>query len=152
MAVTESNLWDWLAKARLVLGLDLDMRRVENAVGIGDPDVELCYKGAGADIELKAARRPAHLTTKLKFGSPMKDDQVEWAVARLRAGGAHGYLIQVGSGAERAIYLVHGNYGRHMLDFGVTEGWLMTYGRRFKDPAEAVKHAVRLHNTREGAK
>lgn len=141
--MSESNLWDWLAKARVPLRRDLHMRRVENAVSTGDPDVELCYRGHAGNLELKHAPRPAR-GGKLHFGSPMKRDQVEWGLDRLAAGGAHGFLISVGKGAERAVYLIHGSYGPAMLDNGVTEDYLTEHGRRITDPATAVQYAVRL--------
>jgi hypothetical protein len=145
MAATESNLWAWLSKARVVLGPDLDMRRIENAVGFGDPDVELCYLGFGCDLELKAAPRPVR-GGRLHFGSPMKREQVEWGLKRLAAGGAHGFLIQVGEGADRSVYLVHGRLGPAMLEGGVTEGWLVAHGLHVHYPASAVQYAVHLNN------
>jgi hypothetical protein len=120
---TETSLWEWLKTARKFLGSRLHMRRVENAVGLGDPDVDGIYNGRDFSLELKVAKRPAKATTTLRFGHEVTPQQVEYAEQRLAAGGAHAFLIQVGSGADAARYVVHGGYAG-TLARGVSEAWL----------------------------
>lgn len=118
------------------------MRRVENGVGLGDPDVEGFLRGEGQfNIELKVASRPARELTRLRFGHEVTIQQVEWAFDRLRAGGASAFLIQVGTAftGGPTKYLLHGKYAEELVG-GVTEGWL-------KDNAylcERPEHAIRL--------
>lgn len=119
--MSESNLWQWLARARKPLGKALHMTRQENLVAVGQPDVEGCYSGSQFWLELKHAARPARATTKLRFGSPIKQNQIEWHRERAGAGGRVYYLISVGSGHERRIYLIPWSRGPEMLDHGVTE-------------------------------
>jgi hypothetical protein len=119
---TEHSLWQWLRKARDTFGTALRLARLENLAGAGAPDVEGCLRGAQLWLELKVAARPARKATRLRFGSPLRDSQVEWAKEQLSAGGPLGYLIQVGAGPERAIYLIHGcKY--EALHAGVNEEW-----------------------------
>lgn len=106
---TEAGLWKSLSVVRNTLGGDLHIRRVENAVGMGDPDVEGCYRGNCFHIELKVAPRPARGLTGLRFGHDITNEQAEWHTARAEAGGRSFFLIQVGDGAERALYLVPGS-------------------------------------------
>lgn len=106
----ESSLWKWLEQARLASEPGtLHMRRVENLVAEGDPDVEGCYRGGAFNIELKAAPRPARTTTRVLAPSDIRPKQVPWAKDRWAAGGQTYFLIQVGSSAQAARYLVPGN-------------------------------------------
>lgn len=121
---TEKTQWQWLSNARRELGAALHMERIENMVGAGHPDVELCYAGVQAWIEQKVAKRPARKTTVLRFGSPLRDSQKEWAEKRIAAGGRVWYLIQVGSGHERQMYLIRGTLETvNQLYTHVTEDW-----------------------------
>ena len=118
----ESTLWSWLRKAdngnpTLMLG------RMENLVEVGRPDVDGIWRGVTFQLELKVAKRPSRRTTKLAWGSPVKDNQVEWILRRLAAGGAAAWLLQVGEGPERAVYLLHGAEGPWLIN-GVTESEL----------------------------
>lgn len=120
----ESSLWVWLKKARYHFRENLDLSRLENLVGAGQPDVEGYLKGKGQLwIELKAADRPKRSTTNVDL-KHTRPSQVEWHNKRARLGGISFLLIQVGSGHEARRYLVPG----YLVDFiasGVTEGWLM---------------------------
>lgn len=120
---SESTLWDWLKQARQVLGSDLQIERIENMLTAGRPDVDVFWLGKPAVIELKICpKRPARPTTVLRFGSPLRPSQIEWARVRVAAGGTVWYLIQVGAGHQRAIYLIHHIY-IEALEAGVTEAW-----------------------------
>lgn len=141
--MTESNLWGWLAKSRKDLGKGLHMRRTENAISSHDPDIDGVWIGSDFALEMKHAARPARPSTKLAFGSPLKLGQVEWGEDRLAAGGAHGFLISVGTGADRKIYLVPGDKGRWLLAL-VTEQDLTQY--RVMTPVETIRRAINLRS------
>lgn len=71
------------------LRLHAHFERVENAVGVGDPDVDYCIEGAAGKIELKyATSHPARPATPvLGRGNGMRRSQIIWACRRLAAGG-----------------------------------------------------------------
>lgn len=141
--MSESNLWKWLEKARREHGKRLHLTRQENLVMVGQPDVEGCLLGGQFWLELKHASRPARLTTKLRFGSPIKQNQIDWHRDRAEAGGVVFYLISVGSGPEREVYLIDWWRGQAMLDHGVTEAELRSWKVLDKpSPAEVVLHAA----------
>jgi penicillin-binding protein-related factor A (putative recombinase) len=103
MGVNESTLWQWLRGAEKTLGLtchELHWRRVENAVGFGDPDVEGCYQGASFVVELKTVPRQKEIHCELAT------HQAQWLRSRARAGGAAFVLVQVGVGAMALRYLI----------------------------------------------
>lgn len=119
----ESSLWKWFERANdLVpdpeLGL-LHMRRVENLVAEGDPDVEGCYKGGAFNIELKVAPRPSRPTTRVLGPADIRPKQVPWAKARWKAGGQSYFLIQVGSSRSARRYLIPGHRASGIV--GATE-------------------------------
>lgn len=118
----ESRLWEWLKKARLSYRDDLHMTRVENGVSAGMPDVEGHLKRGGQFwIELKSAARPKHPDTPVRFRT--RTAQVEWVDRRRAVGGRAWYLLQVGDGADRRIYLLDGMWGA-MIHAGQSEQWL----------------------------
>jgi hypothetical protein len=124
---TEATLWRWLSQARRALArpADLHLERLENMVGVGHPDVEGCYQGVQFWLELKVAKRPARNTTKLRFGSPLRDSQVEWAKKRIAAGGRVWYLIQIGAAQDRQVYLIRAtSHDIDALYSHVNEDWL----------------------------
>lgn len=89
----EKELWKWLSKASKAAGPDLHMERIENSLSAGTPDVELCYKGRTAWIELKTAERPVRDGTPVRF--PTRPEQVEWMNTRGKAGGACYWLLLI---------------------------------------------------------
>jgi hypothetical protein len=122
--VSESNAWQWLRKAGVVFGDDLHLERVENMAGAGGPDVQGMLKGQPVLIELKHAALPARGSTPLRFGSPIRPSQVEWAKARVRAGGNVWYLISVGKGHAREFYLLSARKHLTNLQEGFGMDWL----------------------------
>lgn len=125
---TEATLWDWAKQCRRVFGNTIHIERLENLVGAGHPDVEGCYEGVQFWLELKVAKRPARPTTKLRFGSPLRDSQVEWGKKRIAVGGRVWYLIQVGSASERQVYLIRATVQTIDDLYGhVTEDWLRAH-------------------------
>ena len=143
--MSESNLWTFLARARKALS-GLHMTRQENLVAVGQPDVEGCWTGSQFWLELKHSARPVRETTCLRFGSPIKQNQIDWHKERSDAGGKVYYCISVGSGAERRVYLIDWSYGPSMLVDGVTEkqlqAWTLLTALDSKDPAKVVVTAA----------
>jgi hypothetical protein len=118
----ESQLWQWLAKARLYYKADLHMHRIENSASPGMPDVEGFVRGFRKGlqfwVELKSAARPARASTPIRF--KVRPKQVEWARRRWAIGGAAYWLLQIGDGADRRIYLLDATHGR-ALQAGMLE-------------------------------
>ncbi len=85
----ESSLWQWLSKASLP---KLHMQRIENAAGVGTPDVEGCLDGDCFWIELKVAETANGLVR-----VHITPEQVFFLQTRKRAGGSAMLLVQVGT-------------------------------------------------------
>jgi len=134
---TEASLWAWLRRAIFDLEDLLHIRRVENAVGLGDPDADGCFDGCCFTAELKVAPRPSR-AGRLRWGHEPTLAQVEWAEARLRAGGAAAFLLQVGSHPEAKRYVLAGNHGRRLME-GVTESELASIATLVQTPVDAIK-------------
>ena len=112
----EVNLWTWMRDGLKAVPL-LHLRRLENLVGEGDPDVMGCYAGKYFDIELKGCHRPPG-GGKLNF--EVRRAQVIWHRRRARCGGNNWFYIRVGSGRDIKRYLVEGKLGE-WLESGVSE-------------------------------
>lgn len=69
--------------------------RIENLVGVGNPDVNYTIAGVDGHIELKySARHPVRATTPvLGHGNGLRRSQVIWAYRHIRAGGRVHCLI-----------------------------------------------------------
>ncbi len=145
----ESALWGWLAKSRRHFKTALHINRVENPAGPGMPDVEGQLNPAfnGGQhcgqfwIELKAAERPKRAETPVRF--KVRPKQVEWSRKRYAVGGRVYWLLQVGSGADAARYLLPGDVAA-LIQRGMSEIDLSfhainsVFGRTFK-PEDVVK-------------
>jgi hypothetical protein len=81
--------------------------RIENSVGVGAPDINLCAEGRECWVELKSPREPKRPGTPL-FGSNHKlsVDQKNWFHRQTRAGGRCFILIRT----NRRWLLIHGNH------------------------------------------
>lgn len=120
----ESSLWNWLKKGAKLLRDELHICRVENSTMKGMPDVEGKYKhGEQFWTELKSAERPARSTTPIRFKVREREAQIEWLTKRYELGGHTYLLLQVGSGPERAIYLISGRFSAAVYR-GLTEDHL----------------------------
>jgi hypothetical protein len=137
---TETTLWTWLKKARDFFGEVLHLRRVENAVSTGDPDTDGVLSGAAFTLELKVCARPARGSTRLRFHE-VTIAQRDWHEARIAAGGASAFLIQVGEGHDARRYVVHGWLVRRLME-GVDENWLIANGRLAPKPQDAITLAT----------
>lgn len=100
----ETNLWKWLYKQFKKIP-DLDWQRVENGVGSGTPDLEVCYRGVGFWVELKVAEERK---TKGMCHVKYRPLQVPWLERRTSKGGRAYALIQHG----RDRYLIPGSHAR----------------------------------------
>lgn len=141
----EVRLWEALSKARYILRDRLHMNRVENTATPGAPDVEGFLEGMGAfQFELKSEERPAK-GGPVRFDMHRREKQIEYLRKRWAVGGACFWLLQVGSGSRRQVYMLEGPLGPR-LKAGLTEEELMELdvlkNARF-DPVEAIKRARR---------
>lgn len=105
----ESALWKRLKDAVVTLALNnlVDLQRLENAVGVGHPDVEGCIAGQQVWIELKSCLRPARETTSCRVKK--RQSQTDWHRIRTSAGFRHHwFLIQVGEAHTARLYLIPG--------------------------------------------
>lgn len=136
----EARLWEWLREG--LKGTEgLHMRRVENQVGAGDPDVDGCYQGRYFEIELKGCNRP-------KRGGPLdfevRQAQAIWHRKRTKAGGNTWLYIRVGEGRDVRRYLVHGGLASSIRETGITEEQLAALTRLPLDhsPADVLVMVV----------
>lgn len=118
----ESSLWKWLKAAADAYGPRAHLRRIENAVLVGDPDVEGCVDGAEFNMELKSCPEPSPRGGVLVR---ISEEQIYWLYRRRRAGGQAWLLVRVGSGARARHYLVPGD-DLTELRKTVPEEWLLT--------------------------
>lgn len=116
----ETRLWDWL-RTGLKTYKGLHMRRVENRVSEGDPDVDGCCNGKYFELELKGCNRPRSRETLLDI--EVRQAQVIWHRRRWKAGGNVWLYIRVGFGRDVRRYLVPGSLSIVVRD-GVTEDQL----------------------------
>ena len=115
----EVRLWEWLREnSRGMPGLH--MRRVENLVSSGDPDVDGCINGVYFELELKGCDRPKQGGV-LDF--EVRQAQVVWHRKRWRVGGNCWIYCRVGKARDIQRYLVPGNKAQILAD-GVTEAQL----------------------------
>jgi hypothetical protein len=113
------RLWEWLRDGlRGVEGLH--MRRVENLVGDGDPDVDGCWRGRYFELELKGCDRP---TKDGRLDFDVRQSQVVWHRRRWRCGGNIWLYVRVGKGRDVRRYLVPGGLTGRVKE-GVTEAEL----------------------------
>lgn len=130
--VLESSTWKWLAKALRHYNpeWDLQAQRVENTAGGGTPDVEGFIRrrdeafGVQFQLELKAEDRPVRKATPLRFDLRNREKQIEFMKRRWEMGGNAHFLLQVGSGHERTLYLVPGTWGERLRS-PIQEGELL---------------------------
>lgn len=116
----EVRLWEWLRDGVRRLGTGIHVRRVENRVGEGDPDVDGCWAGRYFEVELKGCDRPAR-GGRLDF--EVRSSQVVWHRRRRRALGNIWVLVRVGQGPGTSRYLVTADHTPE-LRAGVTEARL----------------------------
>lgn len=116
----ESSLWKWCKKGSDSLKGRAHVRRVENEVLIGDPDVEGCVDGGEFNIELKACPEPNSADGLLVR---IDEAQINWLRRRRRSGGQAWLLVRVGSSNAARHYLLPGD-DLTPLRKTVREAWL----------------------------
>lgn len=138
----ETSLWSWLSQARTQLAPNvfgepaLHIQRIENLTGAGTPDVEgfvSAYWNGDSEnltehhgqfwLELKSHVRPARARTPIRFPLKGRDAQIEFMRRRWSMGGNAYWLLQVGEGADRVLYLAPGDVGAKLAN-GLTEAEL----------------------------
>ena len=90
----ESNFWSALKDVFEIKYPDADIMRVENSVCPGTPDVNMCYMGQEAWIELKVAKRPKRATSIVRVDH-FTDEQRLWLFNRHKAHGRAYLLLQL---------------------------------------------------------
>jgi hypothetical protein len=104
--------------------------------------VEGCLYGLQFWLELKCGTIPAKAETKISI--KVETSQVEFAEARLRAGGTSGFLVKVTGSGRSAVCLLHGKYGGQ-LQAGLTERGLRELSYKVGGkPHEIIEAATRL--------
>lgn len=120
----ESGLWGWLSCARRSYGDALHIHRVENFLEAGTPDVEGYLELPDCRgqfwIELKSEERPARSSTPIRFKLKKREAQIEFMRKRWEMGANAFFLLQVGSGYDRSLFLAPGDLGPALRD-GLTE-------------------------------
>jgi hypothetical protein len=107
----EQRLWDRFRRNSAAAGLLLN--RVENLVGVGDPDVEtIAVGGVVTKLELKAIEEPPKRATTPLLGEKrgLSIEQRNFMLNWIGLGGRGYVLIGVGVGHEAEQHLMHGSY------------------------------------------
>jgi len=124
----EASLWKWLSNARNELRDQVDLRRVEDAIGAGFPDVDglLTMRPEHSDspdedpfgfkLELKSEKRPARLSSPIRFALEKRRAQIEFMRKRYTMGEAAYFFVQVGEAADAMRYLVPGDAGARLRE------------------------------------
>lgn len=116
----ESSLWGWCKRGADSLKGRAHVRRVENDVVVGDPDVEGCVDGGEFNVELKACPEPNSAGGVLVR---IDEAQINWLRRRRRSGGQAWLLVRVGSSNSARHYLLPGD-DLTALRTTVRETWL----------------------------
>ena len=142
----ETGLWNWLRGASRDMRETLHMDRVENMTMKGMPDVEGHLVGQRQFwMELKSSERPARSNTPIRFKVRDREAQVVWLEKRRAVGGLAWLLLQVGSGAQRRLYLVPGEHATEVYS-GVNERRLKELDKLLQlkpRPSDIVRRASR---------
>lgn len=104
----EQRLWDAM-KRNAPKGIWL--QRIENAVGVGIPDVLTVGRKRGVDvwIELKAPIAPKKKSTRLMGGDGARPSQISWHLKAAVYGVESYFLIKADTGG---LYLIPGSSAR----------------------------------------
>lgn len=109
--MSEKNIWLWLKKANRAG--EVKLWRVENRIGVGEPDVTGFIKSYGTVyLELKACDRPKHLTSKIP--TKARPAQKIWH-SEMTALGSTCHFILLGLGTSK--YLIPGSYAEVFNDW-----------------------------------
>jgi hypothetical protein len=100
----EQKVWDAMKRAQKRIAPKLWMQRVENLVGDGMPDVYV----EGPWIELKAAKLPKRLTTRLQYSEGVRQSQVNWHLKAETRGVISYILVRVEEKKDEPLLLLGG--------------------------------------------
>lgn len=115
--MSEANLWSYV---RRNLGPYGRLKRIENRLDKGTPDVAYTFKRASGWIELKhVPLAPARASTALKIPH-LTLEQVQWLNDEHNAGGRAWCLLQV----ERRYFLLNPSVTTTLFEIGMTDGML----------------------------
>lgn len=82
----ESDFWSWLRDELTTTVANLHLQRIESgSTAAGIPDVNLCWQGVEAWVELKVATLTKREPVRAKIR--LANDQAQWMSRRCRAGG-----------------------------------------------------------------
>lgn len=117
MRQREQRLWDAM-KRNAPKGIWL--QRIENAVGVGIPDVLAVGRGRGVDvwIELKAPISPRRSSTRLMGDEGARPSQIGWHLKAAVYGVESYFLIKSSGGG---LYLIDGAEARNVNELTETE-------------------------------
>jgi len=100
----ESALWEAFRKGLKLVSDVLHVTRIENSTELGTPDVNGCADGVEFWVELKVAKRPKLVKTRVAVDH-FTQEQRFWLFERHKAGGYVFLLLQCG----RYYYLIRGD-------------------------------------------
>ena len=109
--MSEAALWNTLRRKLKPYGHCV---RVENAIEVGTPDVNLCVQGTESWIELKHREHWPKRANSIVTVRHFTDDQRRWLANRIRSEGRCGVLLQI---SNTYMYL----HGRNALYVGRVE-------------------------------
>lgn len=110
----ERAFWN---RVRPCLSTKVFVRRIENAVMSGEPDVFLLKNGEAIWIELKYAEVPVRASSKLLGKGAIRVDQVNWHLEYAWKGGTSYILI----GTDEFDYLLPGKLAAELNDMPMHE-------------------------------
>lgn len=113
--MTESKMWSIF---RLYLPQSAHAIRIENWVGAGQPDSNICWKG----IEVWVENKVASPTGLIKF----RDEQIPWIHRRVRSGGRVFVLVY----HEGSYLLYHGKQAPDLAENGCLRTQRVVVGAR----------------------
>lgn len=110
----ERAFWN---RVRPCLSKKVFVRRIENAVMSGEPDVFLLKDGKAAWVELKYAEVPVRASSKLLGKGAIRTDQINWHLEYAWKGGTSYILI----GTDELDYLLPGKMADVLNDMPMDE-------------------------------
>lgn len=116
MRLPEQRLWDTM-RANKPRGFVL--RRVENVVGAGMPDVYVMAPAVSTWVELKAPNDRKRATTRVLGDEGLRQEQKNWHILNSRLALPTWILIRVRRAGQ--LWLVHGAHADNVNDFTAAE-------------------------------
>lgn len=151
----ESQFWQWLRPSG-PLKKQVHCERIEQAYTAGTPDVEFYWRGRGHGwIELKATERPKNPDTLVRPSMKNRAAQISFMRRRWDMGDNACFVIRVGHGLERMIYIFAGDAGT-LLAAGMTEKDMqrtcLFYFDKSGRPANVFEKVLTCHGSRSNSR